>query len=80
MNEGGIELYKCNKPFSLEVVDGDGFTLEDETVIIPEGSIWHEPEEVGYRFIGGEVRLESDDLGWIEICKDTLNKHFEVIE
>lgn len=69
--------YKCLKTFYLEKVNGDGFTLDDEYLTVPEGSIWQLPEEVDYRFLGGEVRLESDVIGWIEITEENFQEFFE---
>ncbi|HCL4455131.1 TPA: hypothetical protein N2D10_003158 [Clostridium botulinum] len=69
--------YKCIKGFSVEKCDDDGFTIEGEYTIIEEGSIWNIPEDEKYRLIGGEVRLESDEFGWIEMSKETLNECFK---
>lgn len=75
----GDNVYKCTKGMLLEKCDDDGFTLENEYCDIEVNSIWHTPEDKDYRFIGGEVRLESDEYGWIEITKDDLREHFEEI-
>lgn len=72
-------MLKCIKEFNLRAVDDDGFTTENKYFDVPKGSIWNIPEDAGYRFIGGEIRLESDDLGWIEINKTTLENNFETI-
>ena len=72
-------MYKCTKGFGLDSVDDDGFTIENKYFDIPEDSVWNTPEDADYRFIGGEIRLESDDLGWIEIDKTTLENNFEAI-
>ncbi|HCL4447148.1 TPA: hypothetical protein N2D16_002753 [Clostridium botulinum] len=71
--------YQCIKGFSVEKCDDDGFTIENEHVIIEEGSIWNIPEDKDYRLIGGEIRLESDDFGWIEMSKETLVEFFKKI-
>jgi hypothetical protein len=68
-------MYKCTDTFFIDTVDDEGFSLEDEQMTIPKGSIWNLPEE-DYRFIGGEIRLESDKHGWIEITNETLEQHF----
>ncbi len=70
------KVYKCNKGFALEVCDGDGFTVEDEYLNIDENSLWFYPEDKDYRLIGGEIRLENEERGWIEITKETLKEHF----
>lgn len=72
-------MYKCIKGFSLEKCDGDGFTIENDYTTIEEGSIWHLPEDENYRLIGGEIRLENDEYGWIEISKETLEEHFKIV-
>lgn len=73
------KTYRCIKGFSIEKCDDDGFTLENEYMVVEECSIWHIPDEDNYRFIGGEIRLESDDLEWLEISKDTLKERFVLI-
>jgi hypothetical protein len=70
--------YKCIKGFNLPICDDDGFET-DNYEIIEEGTIWHTPEDENYRLIGGEVRLESDDLGWLEMSKETLKQCFKPI-
>lgn len=72
-------MYKCTKGFWVEMIDDDGFSIENEYFDVPEGSIWNIPEDKDHRFIGGEIRLESDDLGWIEIDETTLENNFEAI-
>lgn len=72
-------MYKCIEEFSLRTVDDDGSIIENEYIDVSKGSIWNIPEDVGYRFIGGEIRLESDDLGWIEIDKNAFKKYFESV-
>jgi hypothetical protein len=72
--------YKCIKGFSIERCDDDGFTIENEYEVIEEGTIWYVPEDEDYRFIGGEVRLESSELGWIEITFEHLKEYFELLE
>lgn len=68
-------MYKCTDTFFIDTVDDDGFH-EDEQMTIPKYSIWDLPEEDDYRFIGGEIRLESEKHGWIEITKETLEQYF----
>ena len=72
-------MYKCIKEFSIEKCDDDGFMLENEYEIIEEGSIWFIPEDKDYRFLGGEIRLENDDMSWIEIAKESLKEYFVAI-
>lgn len=67
-------MYKCIESFSIPKVDDDGFQT-DEEVVVSKGSTWHLRED-NYRFVGGEVRLESDELNWIEISSDTFENKF----
>jgi len=74
-------MYKCIKQFSLDLLDDDGFPLsEDEQLNIAEGSIWYFPEDKDYRIIGADIRLENDDLQWIEITNEDFKEHFELIK
>jgi hypothetical protein len=75
-------MYRCIKKFSLEKCDENGIILGGEFIVIKEGSVWYLPEEIDHRTIGSEVRLECDELdevGWIEIRKETLEEYFEVV-
>lgn len=73
-------MYKCIKGFSLEVCDDDGFTIDNEYMNVNKGTVWNIPENKNYRLIDGEVRLENDKLGWIEITRETLKNNFELIQ
>ena len=68
-------MYRCIKGFSIEKYDDDGLTIEGEYIEIKEGTIWNIPKE-NYRFIGGEIRLENDDLEWVELSKESIEKCF----
>lgn len=72
-------MYKCIKGFSLEKCGENGETLEGEYLPVEEGTVWCVPEDEDYRFIGGEIRLENDDLGWLEISKEMLEEHFKKV-
>lgn len=43
--------YKCIKGFNLELIDDDGFSIENEYMNIDEGTILFIPEHDSYRFI-----------------------------
>lgn len=74
-----VQEYRCIKEFDLPACDGDGFET-DEFMTVEEGTIWHLAENPGYRFISGEIRLESDESGWIEISKNNFRECFEGID
>ncbi|MGL4571745.1 MAG: hypothetical protein ACRCVJ_11850 [Clostridium sp.] len=69
-------MYKCIKRFYVDCVDGDGFYIDNKYFIVEEGTLWNIPEDKDYRLCGGEIRLENDKLGWIEISKEDLEKDF----
>lgn len=73
-------MYKCIKEFSLELYDDDGFIIENEYIDINKGTIWYIPEDDDYRLIEGEVRLENEEMAWIEITKETFKNNFELID
>ena len=72
-------MYKCIKGFSLEKRDDNGFTTEGEYLEVEKDSVWHIPVDEDYRFLGGEIRLENDELAWIELPKESLDKCFEEV-
>lgn len=75
------KVYKCVEGFLIEICDDDGCIIENTYEEIKSGSIWFTPEEdTNYRFVGGEVRLESaNQLQWIEITKEHLGEYFKEI-
>ena len=70
--------YKCIDELRIEMVDDDGFFTE-KYITIKVGSIWTKSDEI-YRFIGGEMRLESEKNGWLEITECDLVEYFEEIK
>ena len=68
-------MYKCIKSFFIDRVDDDGFSTETQFYIGKDSS-WSVPEETDHRFIGGEVRLETEDGTWIEITKENFEQNF----
>jgi len=75
-----IKMYKCIRGFSIEKYDDNGFSIEGEDINIKENSIWNIPINKNYRFIGGEVRLENNEYGWIELSKEHLDEYFKIIK
>lgn len=72
-------MYRCIKSFAVSMTDDNGFILENKDLVIPAESIWNLPENENYRFIGGDVRLESDGFGWIEIPQEMVAEHFDEV-
>lgn len=68
--------YKCIQEFEVPRFDDDcGST--DDIMVVCEGTFWEIDD--GYKLIGGEVRLISDNLSWLEINKETLDKYFKEV-
>lgn len=78
-----VRRYRCIKEMSFEKCDDDGFTIENEYVTVPVGSIW---QESPYMISGGDqnVHLDREDLKnsceWCEPLKDSMAEYFEEIE
>lgn len=72
-----MKQYECIKGFCIEACDGDGFAIENEYMDVDFGTIWSTPEDENYRLVGGEVRLENDTLGWMEISQEQLEECFK---
>lgn len=75
------KAYECVEGFLIEKWDDNGFPIDNEYVEIRKNSLWFTPEEdERYRFIGGDIRLESaNSLQWIEITKEHLERYFKEI-
>ncbi|MDU6115941.1 MAG: hypothetical protein E6649_16125 [Paeniclostridium sordellii] len=73
-------VYKAKKEFRLNLVDGDGFIIEEDGFIVPKDSVWYwddnDEEE-----ISSPIELLSEDLKqWIEIEIVVLELEFEEIK
>lgn len=66
----------CTKGFAVDKVDGDGFTLEQDALIVEEGSRF---DCEGHGYVCGEVRLEGNEF-WIEVSTETINECFKLFE
>lgn len=69
--------YKCAKAFTVDKCDDDGF-YTDGYIEIEVGEVY----EVGNEnIIDGEIHLDGVNVNrWIEISKETLEKHFVEVE
>lgn len=68
--------YRCMHPFNIELYD-EAYMPTGGYKPIPEGTIWELDEFTNN--IGGEVHLENEELGWIEISQSKLNNYFEEV-
>lgn len=67
--------YKCIQEFSVDKYDEDECLIENEVIVIPSDSVW---ESQAYSSMS-DIRLENDEVGWLEISKKTLEAYFEPI-
>lgn len=70
----GKELI-CTKGFTVDRVDGDGFKVEEDALVVEKGDKF-DCEGPGY--MCSEVRLEGKEF-WIEVDIGTINDCFEVV-
>ena len=73
-------MYKCIKGFLIELCDDNGFIIENEYMNINKDTIWYISKDEDYRLIDGEVRLENEEMDWIEVTKETFKNNFELIQ
>lgn len=65
-------VYKCVKDFEVPKYDEDGFPIECEYIDIPINSEWYLQEYTSL----SDIRLENDEIGWLEITNETFNEYF----
>ncbi|MEK3975535.1 hypothetical protein [Psychrobacillus sp. FSL K6-1267] len=64
--------FKCIKGFVVDKYDEHEVPIENESFIVPVDSAWC-LSEISYMC---EVRLESDEYGWLEITLEDLKECF----
>ena len=71
-------VYECTTQFELPEYNCDMDEFEDETLLVERGSVWI---SIGQGYMRDrEIRLENDnEINWIEISKECLNKYFKDI-
>ena len=74
-----MKWYKCIKEFTVDKCDDDGF-LTNKQLKVKKSSKWNIPDDEGFRFIGGEVRLENENDNWIEIPNKDFSENFTEME
>lgn len=72
-----MKKYRCKKSFCVDSYDADGFLIENEGVVIEEGTAYT-LDETGSTIAGGEVHLDGDDGSWLEITREHLEEYFEI--
>lgn len=67
-----IRKFKCIKELVVDKLDEYEIEIENEVVIIPVDSVW----ELSKHAHMSDVRLENDDLEWLEIDFQSLKECF----
>ncbi|MDA3730045.1 hypothetical protein PBV87_00770 [Niameybacter massiliensis] len=73
-------VYKCIEGFEIQLIDDDGFEVENKQCHITKGSTW---ELVDYAEKWDEYNLtqiDNEKYGRMAINKDTLDGYFELIK
>ena len=71
-------VYECITQFELPKWNYGRDEFEDEIILVEKGSVW---SLTGQEYMcDGDMRLENDDdLSWIEIDEEFLDKYFKDI-
>jgi hypothetical protein len=64
--------FKCIKGFVVDKYDEHEVLVENESFLVPIDSVW-DLSEISHM---SEVRLESDEYGWLEITLEDLKECF----
>ena len=70
--------FKAKEEMIFNLVDDNGFTIEEDGFVVSKDSVWYWDDEV---LTSRVVRLLSEDLmQWLEVDKDDLEIMFKEIE
>lgn len=69
------KVFKCIKELSVPKCDEYENILDNECFTVPIGSEWLLQE---HAFMS-DIRLENDEMGWLEISFEELKGHFTEI-
>lgn len=73
-------VFKAKKEMIFDLVDGDGFTIEEDGFILEKDSVWYFDYEEGEE-ISSPIQLTNKEYNsWIEIDVDVLELDFEEIK
>lgn len=71
-------VFKAKEEMIFNLVDDNGFTIEEDGFVVSKDSVWYWDDEVLTSRI---VRLSSEDLmQWLEVDKDDLEIMFKEIK
>lgn len=70
-------VFKAKREMRFDLVDGDGFILEEDGFLVPKDSIWYFDYEEGEDIISPIQLTNAEYTQWIEIDIDDLEVDFE---
>ncbi|MCU9808140.1 hypothetical protein LEQ06_08130 [Paraclostridium sp. AKS46] len=72
--------YKAKEEMRFNLVDGDGFIIEEDGFIVPKDSVWYWDDGED-EIISSPIQLLNEKYNqWIEIEIDDLELQFEEIK
>lgn len=72
--------YKAKEEMRFNLVDGDGFIIEEDGFIVPKDSVWYWDDDED-EIISSPIQLLNEEYNqWIEIEIDDLELQFEEIK
>ncbi len=73
-------IYECVDDFSVDVVDGDGFTEEQDGFWVKKGSMWKIDNDA-VNVTGADVHLEElTGMNWLELSEERLKSCFRAMK
>lgn len=73
-------VFKAKEEMRFDLIDGDGFILEEDGFIVLKDSIWYFDYEEG-EDIPSPIQMTNEEYNqWIEIDIDVLELEFEEIK
>lgn len=73
-------VFKAKEEMRFDLVDGDGFILEEDGFLVPKDSIWYFDYEEGEDISSPIQMTNGEYTQWIEIDIDDLELEFEEIK
>lgn len=71
-------VFECVEAYSVPMVDGNDFVIENEYIHIKTGSLWElDLRDILHEILSiSDVRLTDQDGKWIQITWESLQEYF----
>lgn len=73
-------VFKVKEEMRFDLVDGDGFTIEEDAFVVPKDSIWYFYCKKGEDIPNPVKLINVESNSWIEIDIDVLESKFDEIK